>query len=213
MKHANSRLADAKAPVDALGDTFGIVDELRDVMTPSVADRVPSMVAYIVDEDVEALGETGPEREIGIGREPVAVAEEHCRAKGISMTPDDDRGAVRRSHLPDVQRVRDDAADPDVHFHNREVNAPPRACSGNSAFSGAREQRLRRVGAAVRSSFDSPLRPEARSSRRHDPSRQRFFSSPFVCPASACSRFASSFQGFMWSRHGAAANTDFRWFA
>ena len=45
-----------EAPVDFADDTLGVIDEGRQVVRASVSNRVPAMVADVVDENVEKAG-------------------------------------------------------------------------------------------------------------------------------------------------------------
>ena len=87
MKHAD-RLFLPEAPVDVPEDVLVVADERWDVMHMAIADRVPSVVPEIMDEQVETVGEQGPEGIVGIDRKTRcrdserAAGRPDCRAAG-----------------------------------------------------------------------------------------------------------------------------------
>ena len=89
-------------------DSLGVVHEERNVVSERVVvDRVPSVVADIVDKAVELLGEPGPERVVGVDREPVSVGQDEPRPIRIAMTAHGQRVAVGGSHVEHVRGCRD----------------------------------------------------------------------------------------------------------
>ena len=77
-----------------LDNESAVPHEVGNVVVQPVADRVPSVIPYVVDEEVEPVCQPGPQRVIEVRGQAVAVAEENARTVGVSVSSHDDHLAV-----------------------------------------------------------------------------------------------------------------------
>ena len=94
----------SEVAVDVLEDAPVVCNEGGDVMAANVAPSTPAVVAVIVQDEVEALGQQRPERVVHVCREPAAVAHDQSRTIRIAVSSEYDEGTVRSADIGCRQR-------------------------------------------------------------------------------------------------------------
>ena len=89
MEHTDERFW-AEPGAYTLDDESAVPHEVGNVVVQPVADRVPSVIPYIVNEEIEPVCQLGPQRVIEVCGKPVAVAEKDARTVGVSVPSHDD---------------------------------------------------------------------------------------------------------------------------
>ena len=93
MEHADLGFHPEVA-VDVPEDVPVVRDEGGDVMAVNITPSTPAVVAEIVQDEVEALGQQRPEGIVHVGRKPVAVAHDQSRTFRIAVSSEYDAGTV-----------------------------------------------------------------------------------------------------------------------
>ena len=106
---ADSRLA-AEMMIDRLQYARVVSNKRGDPVVLQRAGRVPAVVPDVVDDEIEVIQQQGPEREVEIDRESVAVAQDKPGTRGISMPPHDGYAAVVKTDFAGRQRSRNPLA-------------------------------------------------------------------------------------------------------
>ncbi len=69
-----------------------------------IADRIPAMVSHVIDNQVEVVGQEGPERVVEINRQTVAVTQNESWSRRVSMTPQTNDGVTVHAYLINRKR-------------------------------------------------------------------------------------------------------------
>ncbi len=93
MEHADERLWPI-AGGDCVSDFSHISQEVGHVMPAKMANGVPAVISQVIQEEVELLGEPGPQRKIEITSESIAVGEEDAWTARIAVAAEADRRSV-----------------------------------------------------------------------------------------------------------------------
>ena len=93
MEQANQRLWPI-AGGDGISNFSQISHEVGNVMLVQIAHGVPAVVSQIKHEQVETVGEQGPQRQIEIAGESIAMGEQDAGTAGIAIAAEADRRSV-----------------------------------------------------------------------------------------------------------------------
>ena len=72
-----------------------------------ITDRIPSMVSHVIDNQVEVVGEEGPERVVEVDRQTVAMTQNEPRSRRVSMTPQTNDGVIVHADFINRKRLGD----------------------------------------------------------------------------------------------------------
>ena len=85
--------------------TIVVANESCHVVTLRPADRIPTVVSQVEDDQVEIVGQQRPERIVEIDGETVAVAQNQPRAGRIPVTPQDDDRVIVHADVTGGKRL------------------------------------------------------------------------------------------------------------
>ena len=103
MKNTYFRFFSIEA-VDGRKNTVVVLNQCWKVMLFLISDIIPAMVSHVIDNQVEVVGEEGPERVVEVDRQTVAVTQNESRSSRVSMTPQTNDGVI--VHADFINRKR-----------------------------------------------------------------------------------------------------------
>ena len=80
--------------IDRLEHSVLVAGKSFDTVVRQGTDFVPAVIPQIVDNQVEFLGQEGPERVVEVDSKAVSVAQYEPRALRVAVTPQDDDSVV-----------------------------------------------------------------------------------------------------------------------
>ena len=69
-----------------------------------IADSIPAMVSHVIDNQVEVVGQEGPERVVEVNRQTVAVTQNESWSSRVSMTPQTNDGVTVHAYFINRKR-------------------------------------------------------------------------------------------------------------
>ncbi len=127
-------MAFAEVPVYRLHDPFRVPDEGLGAVRLQIADRVPAVVAKVVEDEIEPVCEQRPERIVRVGGESVGVAQNELQPLRIPVPPENDGSTVVHRDLDRRTRLgRLPATPAAVDFRDTVHSTGANVISGNSA--------------------------------------------------------------------------------
>lgn len=72
-----------------------------------ITDRIPAMVSHVIDNQVEIVGQEGPERVVEVDRQTVAMTQNESRSSRVSMTPQTNDGVIVHADFINRKRLGD----------------------------------------------------------------------------------------------------------
>lgn len=106
MKNTYFRFFSIEA-VDRRKNIVVVLNQCWDVMPFLIADIIPAMVSHVIDNQVEVVGQEGPERVVEIDRQTVAVTKNEPRSSRVSMTPQTNDGVIVHADFINRKRLGD----------------------------------------------------------------------------------------------------------
>ena len=103
MKNTYFRFFSIEA-VDGRKNTVVVLNQCWKVMLFLISDIIPAMVSHVIDNQVEVVGEEGPERVVEVDRQTVTVTQNEPRSSRVSMTPQTNDGVI--VHADFINRKR-----------------------------------------------------------------------------------------------------------
>ena len=105
MEDADAGLR-AQAFAHAQIDSLQIAGEQGVVVPVATGARIVAVIAEVEHDELEAVPQRPPERQISIDGEAIAVADEEPHAIGFAVLADANRGAVIHDQLEALERGR-----------------------------------------------------------------------------------------------------------
>lgn len=104
MVDPNLRLR-PEVPVDRANDTEVVPDHHWHVVSGEVAERVSTVVAKVIDDNIESLEQQGPERKVRINGEAIAMAQDQPLSVRVPEAAHENDPVIREANRGYIERL------------------------------------------------------------------------------------------------------------